>query len=373
MRFNIIETESQKRRCRLKYLEHKCCLIAFLNLTENKLKAWTVKYGRLQDVMILLEKYNNFVIGNNIFQEFNKAFIDMKNVFQEYKQECHIDYKETIAVEKFLKQTAEQWKNIAMELRCAHSMLEEVVLYWKRWKVLSDELKAWLQVSMTKINLSNEEQIEYFQNIGVWKEKYELLNDAVSFLVVTCEESTAESLKQEFMNISHLWDSVFSNAKNYLQSGDLNRIRKEYFEGFEILHKWIIRADQIMSTVNLNSSEKIKVGIKNIQTLQDELGQMDDLFKAISKKFQILIKDLSREEVNDMMLCLKREKESLVNIRANIPVQLNALHHVLVQYDALESGQREINEWLDGCENFIFSLNISVSKEKLQSDLENLK
>lgn len=35
---------------------------------------------------------------------------------------------------------------------------------------------------------------------------------------------------------------------------------------------------------------------------------MDELFKAISKKFQLLIKDLTRDEVNDMMICLKKEK-----------------------------------------------------------------
>lgn len=35
---------------------------------------------------------------------------------------------------------------------------------------------------------------------------------------------------------------------------------------------------------------------------------MDDLFKAISKKFQLLIKDLTRDEVNEMMMCVKKEK-----------------------------------------------------------------
>lgn len=45
---------------------------------------------------------------------------------------------------------------------------------------------------------------------------------------------------------------------------------------------------------------------------------MDDLFKAISKKFQILIKDLSRDEVNEMMLCIKREKgKKIFNITNN--------------------------------------------------------
>lgn len=138
-------------------------MIAFLNLTENKLKAWTVKYGRHQDVLQLLEKYNNFVIGNNIFQEFNKAFIDMQNVVQEYKHECRIEYKETVAIEKFMKQTAEQWKSIAMELRCAQSMLEEVIAYWRRWKSLSEDMKAWLVDAVKKINLPHEQRIDFFQ------------------------------------------------------------------------------------------------------------------------------------------------------------------------------------------------------------------
>jgi nesprin-1 len=44
------------------------------------------------------------------------------------------------------------------------------------------------------------------------------------------------------------------------------------------------------------------------QILQTQLDEMDDLFKAISKKFQLLIKDLTRDEVNEMMLCIKKEK-----------------------------------------------------------------
>lgn len=65
----------------------QCCLIAFLNLTETKLRGWTVKYGREEHVQALLEQYANFVSRNRIFQEFNKAFIDMQQVVEEYKRE----------------------------------------------------------------------------------------------------------------------------------------------------------------------------------------------------------------------------------------------------------------------------------------------
>lgn len=39
---------------------------------------------------------------------------------------------------------------------------------------------------------------------------------------------------------------------------------------------------------------------------------MEDLFKSISKKFQNLIQDLSREEVDKMMNTLKKEKGNYV-------------------------------------------------------------
>lgn len=58
-----------------------------MQLTETKLKVWSGKYGRLEKVSQLLEQYRNFVSKNHIFQEFNKAFIDMQAVVEEYKRD----------------------------------------------------------------------------------------------------------------------------------------------------------------------------------------------------------------------------------------------------------------------------------------------
>lgn len=49
-----------------------------------------MKYGREDKVQHLLEQYTNFVSRNRIFQEFNKAFIDMQQVVDEYKREGNI-------------------------------------------------------------------------------------------------------------------------------------------------------------------------------------------------------------------------------------------------------------------------------------------
>lgn len=49
-----------------------------------------MKYGREDKVQQLLEQYRNFVSRNRIFQEFNKAYIDMQKVVEEYKKEGNV-------------------------------------------------------------------------------------------------------------------------------------------------------------------------------------------------------------------------------------------------------------------------------------------
>lgn len=90
IRFDSLPSRAAKRRIRLKFLEHKCCLIAFLYLVETKLKSWNVKYGSEKMVHQMLEQYRSFVSSKRIFQEFQKAYLDMQQVVDEYKREGDI-------------------------------------------------------------------------------------------------------------------------------------------------------------------------------------------------------------------------------------------------------------------------------------------
>ena len=45
-----------------------------------------------------------------------------------------------------------------------------------------------------------------------------------------------------------------------------------------------------------------------MQRLQSEVEGMEELFKTVSKKFQAMIQDLSRDEVDRIMNTLKKEK-----------------------------------------------------------------
>lgn len=44
-----------------------------------------MKYGREEDVQLLLDQYNDCVIKNEIIHKFNIAFTDIQNVVLEYK------------------------------------------------------------------------------------------------------------------------------------------------------------------------------------------------------------------------------------------------------------------------------------------------
>ncbi|KAF5292004.1 hypothetical protein FQA39_LY14121 [Lamprigera yunnana] len=373
LRLNEIGPKAAQRRIRLKFLEHKCCLIAFLQLTETKLKGWTVKYGRVDKVIQLLDQYRNFVSRNHIFQEFNKAFIDMQAVIEEYQRDGNIDKTERQEIDKFLRDTAERWKNVSMELRCVQSMLEEVVAYWRRWDTLAVEFDRWLDKSEESVKLSEEERMEFFQDISVWKDNYQLLGDTVSFLIATCEDKIAIELREHFATMTSRWDKLYPVVNKYSHAGDILRNRKEFRAGVEVLSNWLRKAEDLLNNQQLGSLEKIRTHGENLLQLQGEVKGIEDLFKSISKTFQSLIQDLSRDEVDKMMNILKNEKENLVRIRALIPAQIHLFNQLLVQQESLESGQREISKWLDDAETLLSELTLGGGKENLHNQLERHK
>ncbi|KAF7272974.1 hypothetical protein GWI33_014281 [Rhynchophorus ferrugineus] len=373
VRLSEIGPKAAQRRVRLKFLEHKCCLIAFLQLTETKLKSWTAKYGRVDKVVQLLDQYRNFVSKNHIFQEFNKAFRDMQAVIEEYKREGQIDKKEVIDIDNFMKDTAERWKNISMELRCVQSMLEEVVAYWRRWDSLAPEFETWLDQAEKAMSLDEEAKMEFFQDITVYRDKYQLLGDTVNFLIATVEEPISTELRNAYQKMTERWDKIYPQVNKYSHAGDILRNRKDFRAGVEVLSNWLRKAEEILNKPSLGSMDRIRQHRDNLNNLQSEVEEIENLFKNISKAFQTLIQDLSREEVDKMMNILKQEKEALVRVRALIPAQIHLFNQLLIQQESLEAGQKEINDWLDNAEELLSTLTLEADKEQLKDQLDKVK
>jgi len=79
-RLSALPQKAAQRASRLRFLEHKCCILAFLDLTDSKLKAWSVRYGTEETIAHMLEQYRAFVSRNKLFHEFDKAFKEMQQV-----------------------------------------------------------------------------------------------------------------------------------------------------------------------------------------------------------------------------------------------------------------------------------------------------
>ncbi|XP_024081429.1 nesprin-1 [Cimex lectularius] len=372
-RLSKIGPAAVQKRIRLKFLEHRCCLIAFMELTENKVRSWTIKYGNEQRVQQLLDQYNNFVSRNKIFQEFNKAFIDMQHVIEEYKRDGNIDAKESLAADRFMRDTSERWKSVCLELRCIQSMLEELLACWGKWHTLTHELEEYIIMSEPKLLCDEEERMEYFQDIGVWKDKHQMLGETLNFLVATSEDQIAAQLKEKYLAITARWERLFGNVKQYMEAGDTLRKKKEYKLCIEKLQTWLKNAEASLENCYLDNSDKISAHIKVLQQIQAEISDVEELFKAISKKFQTLIPDLSRDDVDKMMSTLKKEKERIVKLRAGLSAQLQLLSHVIVQQKSLEESQKEIGSWLNEAEAFMGTLSMAGNKETLQTNLDRHK
>lgn len=215
-RLEIVHSRAPQRKSRLKYLEHKCCIVAFTELTKSKLATWTGKYGRIENVRALLDDYDNFVTKNKIFQEFDRAYIDIKQVAEEYKKVCKVDRTEAREIDTFLKEVAENWRRVASDVRCSRSVLEEVIAHWERWTSLSDQFTQWLDRAQHMLRVSEDERLEFFQDLTVWKEKHQLLGDAAGFLAATCSDDITSEIKRKYVEITERWERIWEEAERYV-------------------------------------------------------------------------------------------------------------------------------------------------------------
>ncbi|CAH2241590.1 jg3925 [Pararge aegeria aegeria] len=349
-RLQTVERRAPQRKARLKYLEHKCCIVAFTELTKAKLAVWTGKYGRIDYVRALLDDYDNFVTKNKIFQEFDKAYIDIKQVAEEYKKVCEVDRTEAREIDAFLRDVAENWRRVASDVRCARSVLEEVIAHWERWTTLADQFTSWLDKAQHMLRVSEDERLEFFQDLTVWKEKHQLLGDAAGFLAATCSEEITSEIKRKYVEITERWERVWEEAECYVRGGDALRHRRELAQGIQNLDSWLIGAENLLSRQPRANTTDIQTYIDQLLQLNSEIEQHEELFKSISRTFQNAIAELPRDDVENNMKKLKEQKEALVRVRATVPVKLHQYRQLLVQHESLESGQKEIGQWLDKAE-----------------------
>ena len=370
IRLQAIGPKAEMRAVKLKFLEHKCCIVAFMTLTESKLKNWTIKYGSEEKVKQIMNHYRTFVSKNKIFQEFQKAYIEFQQVCDEYKKEGGITRGEGEQIDKFIKDIAERWKGTSTELRCVQSLLEEVIQHWQRWNTIVPEFEAYISSAYEMLNRSESEKANFFADISAWKEKYVMLTDTVAFLMATCDNNIGQELKNRMDTIIQNWEQLFAMVEKYMRSGDISRSRSEYQSGLEKLDAWLRHVEEVLNLPQRVESESMRQILEQLMIFHGEVGGMEDLFKGISRKFQALVPELNAADIEEMMFVLKKEKENLVIVRSLIPTKIQLYHHMLTQLEALDSGEAELLAWCDAGDNLLAGFKLTGSKDHLFTELE---
>ncbi|XP_031632357.1 nesprin-1 isoform X5 [Contarinia nasturtii] len=362
--------KAHQRRLNLKFLEHKCCIIAFLNLIENKLRLWSGKFGREDRSKQMLQQYNDFIHKNMVFEEFEKAFVDMKHVVEECRRDGNLTRQDNYDIEKFMHDTEDRWKRVSRDLKCCQNILGEVVANWHRWNSCSDEFEGWLCLAEDKIRASEDERLEFFQDISLWKNKYQEMHDIVNFLIAICEPEIVNELRDKFQQLTLRFDKIYASTKQYVHSSDILRNKQEYRQSSEKLAAWLNKAESLLSKQIPCTTKSIADHSTQIQSLATEIDDVEELFKQISKMIQSLLPDMSRSEVENMMSSLKQQKEQLVRVRAQIPNKLHLFHQLYTQQESLEQGQKDVHNWLNEAEKLLQSYSLTANREKLQEQLD---
>lgn len=368
-RLDEVGPKAQQRRLNLKFLEHKCCIIAFLNLIEHKLCLWSGKFGREDKSKQMLQQYNDFIHKNMVFEEFGKAFVDMKHVVEECRRDGNLTRQDNYDIEKFMRDTEDRWKRVSRDLKCCQNMLEEVVTNWHRWNSCSDEFEGWLCRAENKISASEDERLEFFQDISLWKNKHQEMNDIVNFLIATCEPEIAIELRDKFQHLSLRFDNIYASTKQYMHSSDILRNKQEYRQATENLSSWLKKAETLLSKQIPCTAKSIADHSIQIQSLTTEIDNVEDIFKQISKMTQSIVSNMSRSDVENMMSTLKQYKEQLVRVRVQIPNKLHLFHQIHTQQESLEQGQKDVHNWLNDAEKLLQSYSLTANHEKLQEQL----
>jgi nesprin-1 len=221
-RLHLIGPKACKRGFHLKFLEHKCCILAFLNLTENKLRLWTRKCGPEDNVLHVLNQYKAFVSKNKIFQEFHKAFLEFKDVSEDYKNNANIAVHERTEIDKFIEDVSQKWSAISTELQHVQAHLNEVLSNWQQWNSSYAAMENYLNEAFDRFE-GDEAQIQHFlEDLDQWKMHYSMLQTTSSFLMSACDENIASNLQQKMAVIHCNWSYLLQYAEKY-GSDTLNR------------------------------------------------------------------------------------------------------------------------------------------------------
>ena len=148
------------------------------------------------------------------------------------------------------------------------------------------------------------------QDLASWADKYNTLQDTVSFLSATCDQPAVQEVKETFSRIAAKWSALYQQVKQYQFSGQILKLKAEFNKSLSELQAWIAKADDYL-TRQPASAEDCRIISEVLQSLSQEIDQMDEKWRHVNKKFQTLLPELPGNEVDRIIQVIKKEKGKL--------------------------------------------------------------
>uniref|UniRef100_A0AAY5F230 Calponin-homology (CH) domain-containing protein n=1 Tax=Electrophorus electricus TaxID=8005 RepID=A0AAY5F230_ELEEL len=202
-------TASHAHLSKLEFWELKYRMLAFLSLGESKLKSWIIKYGRQETAEHLLQDYVLFVERQQFFQKYDSVCEALKHAAALY---INADSSVEEGVRRFLRDVADQWRSLSVEVRSVRSMLEEVHGNWDKYTSSVCSLQVWLEDGQGALRQPENTKREFFKTLPHWMEQHAIMNDAGNFLIETCDETVSRDIKHQLLLLNGRWRDLFSKT-----------------------------------------------------------------------------------------------------------------------------------------------------------------
>ncbi|XP_010018863.1 PREDICTED: nesprin-1-like, partial [Nestor notabilis] len=334
-RFNFVVSSSELHLLKMEFLELKYRLLSLLVLAESKLKSWIIKYGRRESVELLLQNYISVIENSKFFEQYEVTYQILKRAAEVYAK-ANGSVEEVENVMKFMNETTAQWRNLSVEVRSVRSMLEEVIANWDRYSSTVAGLQAWLEDAEKMLNQPEPSKKDFFRHLPHWIQQHTAMNDAGNFLIETCDETISRDLKQQLLLLNGRWRELFMQVKQYARADELDKMKKEYLDGVTHLTAFIDGSNRKFSVPVEVSFLDVKTFAQDLENIKQKLPAMEAQYKMVTRTVQLVTKEVSQEEANDMLGTLTRIKEQLSKVKEYSCALLYECQHLLSPLEELE-------------------------------------
>uniref|UniRef100_A0A8C4V5X1 Spectrin repeat containing nuclear envelope protein 1 n=1 Tax=Falco tinnunculus TaxID=100819 RepID=A0A8C4V5X1_FALTI len=334
-RFNFVVSSSELHLLKMEFLELKYRLLSLLVLAESKLKSWIIKYGRRESVELLLQNYISVIENSKFFEQYEVTYQILKRAAEMYAK-ANGSVEEVENVMKFMSETTAQWRNLSVEVRSVRSMLEEVIANWDRYSSTVAGLQAWLEDAEKMLNQPEHSKKDFFRHLPHWIQQHTAMNDAGNFLIETCDETISRDLKQQLLLLNGRWRELFMQVKQYARADELDKMKKEYLDGVAHLTAFIDGSNRKFSVPVEVSFLDVKMFVQDLENIKQKLPAMEAQYKMVTRTVQLVTKEISQEEANEMLGTLTRIKEQLSKVKEYTCALLYESQHLLSPLEELE-------------------------------------